>query len=99
MVTFPGFDPADPDVAALFEEACVDVAFRPLVGARSPEEVVEVMEGASAGVVSTDPFVTSVFERLPRLRVLARTGVGLDSIDLEAATRAGVVVTRTVGAL
>src|SRR6185437_12715501 len=31
------------------------------------------------------------------LRVIARTGVGLDSIDLEAASREGVVVTTTPG--
>jgi len=99
VVTFPGFDPADPAAGALFEDAGVDVAFRPLVGPRSPEELVSIMENASAGIVSTDPFDRTVLERLPRLRALARTGVGLDSIDLEAATRAGVVVTTTVGAL
>ena len=57
------------------------------------------MAGASAAVVSTDPFDANVLGCLPTLRVIARTGVGLDSIDLEAATRSGVVVTRTVGAL
>jgi D-3-phosphoglycerate dehydrogenase len=99
VVTFPGFDAADEGVSSLFEAAGVDVAFHPMLGARSPAEVVEIMSGASAAVVSTDPFDADVIERLPRLRVIARTGVGLDSVDLEAATRSGVVVTITVGAL
>lgn len=34
----------------------------------------------------------------PRLRVVGRAGVGLDNIDLEAATRAGIVVTFAPGA-
>jgi phosphoglycerate dehydrogenase-like enzyme len=99
VVTFRGYDAADESVSALFEAARVDVAFRPMLGPRSPAEMVEVMAGASAAVVSTDPFDAGVIERLPTLRVIARTGVGLDSVDLEAATRSGVVVTRTVDAL
>ncbi len=98
VVTWPGFNPTDPEVRALFETAKVGVDFRPKVGPRSADEVADIMAGASAAVVSTDPFDSTVFERLPLLRVIARTGVGLDSIDLEAATRAGVVVTRTSGA-
>ena len=45
-----------------------------------------------AAIVSTDPFDRSVFAAAPRLRVIARVGVGTDSIDLEAATAAGVAV-------
>jgi D-3-phosphoglycerate dehydrogenase len=99
VVTFRGYDPADESVSSLFEAARVEVAFHPLLGKRSPAEVVAIMAGASAAIVSTDPFDASVLGCLPTLRVIARTGVGLDSIDLEAATRSGVVVTRTVGAL
>jgi len=99
VVTWPAFDPADEEISSLLETAGVQVRLRPNVGPRSGEEVVEMMAGASAGIVSTDPFDRSVLERLPELRVLARTGVGLDSIDLDAATELGVVVTRTVGAL
>jgi phosphoglycerate dehydrogenase-like enzyme len=39
-----------------------------------------------------------VFDAAPQLRVIARVGVGTDSIDLDAATRAGVAVTTTPGA-
>ena len=98
VVTWPGFDPADEEILRLFEEAGVEVDLRPKLGTRSPDELVEIMEEAGAAVASTDPFDRTVLERLPRLRVIARTGVGLDSIDLETATRAGIVVTRTSGA-
>lgn len=36
-----------------------------------------------------------LFARLPNLRMVARTGIGVDNVDLEAATRAGVVVCNT----
>ena len=56
------------------------------------------MKDAVGAIVSTDPFDRSVFLACPRLRVVARVGVGVDSIDLDAATEAGVVVTTTPGA-
>lgn len=37
----------------------------------------------------------SVIEHAPRLRIIARHGVGVDAVDVEAATRRGIVVTTT----
>src|SRR4029450_1028451 len=36
-----------------------------------------------------------VIEAAPKLRIIARHGVGVDAVDLEAATERGVVVTTT----
>jgi len=60
--------------------------------------VAGLLTGAVAAIVSTDPFDADVFADAPSLRVVARVGVGVDSIDLAAATAAGVVVTTTPGA-
>ena len=57
------------------------------------------MSDVVGAIVSTDPFDAVVFAAAPRLRVVARVGIGTDSIDLDAATRAGVAVTTTPGAL
>jgi phosphoglycerate dehydrogenase-like enzyme len=98
VVTFPGFDRSDPESAGLLEAAALDIRLAPKTGPRDPVEVVALMTDAVAGIVSTDPFDSSVFGACPNLRVLARVGVGVDSIDLAAATAAGVVVTTTPGA-
>jgi len=37
-------------------------------------------------------------DHAPRLKIIARHGVGLDSVDLEEATRRGILVTNTPGA-
>jgi len=58
----------------------------------------ELARGAAGAIVSTDPFDADVLERCPELRVIARVGVGVDSIDLDAATARGVAVTITPGA-
>ena len=98
VVTFPAFDLGNPNHAGRLLEAGLDVRLAPKTGARSASDVARLIADAAAAIVSTDPFDGSVFSACPKLRVLARVGVGVDSIDLEAASASGVVVTVTPGA-
>jgi D-3-phosphoglycerate dehydrogenase len=52
---------------------------------------------ADAIVVAGETFVTGeVMDRIgPRLRIIARTGIGVDRIDLNAATQRGILVLNT----
>jgi D-3-phosphoglycerate dehydrogenase len=57
------------------------------------------LEDADALVVRSETQVDeAVFRAAPKLRVVARAGVGVDNIDVEAATRAGVLVLNAPGA-
>jgi D-3-phosphoglycerate dehydrogenase / 2-oxoglutarate reductase len=44
---------------------------------------------------STHPITARVLEALPEVAYLSKYGIGVDSIDMEAATRLGVLVTNT----
>lgn len=49
-------------------------------------------------IVRSDTKVTrEVIDNAPRLRVVGRAGTGVDNIDLEAATKNGVIVINTPG--
>ena len=39
------------------------------------------------------PITAEVMAQMPKCRIIARYGIGVDTIDLEAATRAGIIVT------
>jgi D-3-phosphoglycerate dehydrogenase len=39
------------------------------------------------------PITSEVMAKMPKCRIIARYGIGVDTIDLEAATRAGIIVT------
>lgn len=52
-----------------------------------------IVRAAPAGIVSRQ-----VIEASPRLKVIGRTGVGYDSVDVEAATEQGIPVIITPGA-
>jgi phosphoglycerate dehydrogenase-like enzyme len=97
-VTWPDFDADDPGVGGYLRANGARVELAPKRGNRSSRELAQLLGDAHAAIVSTDPFDARVFASAPRLRAIARVGVGVDSIDLDAATRAGVVVTTTPGA-
>jgi len=39
------------------------------------------------------PITAEVMEKMPKCKIIARYGIGVDTIDLDAATRAGIIVT------
>ena len=39
------------------------------------------------------PITAEAMDRMPKCRIIARYGIGVDTIDLDAATRAGIIVT------
>jgi D-3-phosphoglycerate dehydrogenase len=66
--------------------------------AATEDDLIAVAAEADALLVSTREAVTRrVVANLPRCRVISRYGVGLDNVDLEAATDHGIVVTHYPG--
>src|SRR5216117_883506 len=64
----------------------------------SEAELLPVVADAVALVVRSETKVTrKVIEAAPKLRVVGRAGVGVDNVDVEAATQRGVVVMNTPG--
>ena len=71
-------------------DAGYELSWHPRDSDRTPDELAELAAQArSPSIADADPFDASVLKRAPKLRVIARMGVGLDSIDLAAATAAG----------
>ena len=65
----------------------------------NPEELKSSLKDATALVVRNRTKVTAdVIAAAPKLKVIARAGVGLDNIDIKAADVAGVVVVAGLGA-
>lgn len=98
LVTWPDYDVAGERQGQALTQVGLTLRLAPKLGARSAEEVRELATGAVGAIVSTDPFDADVLAACPALRVIARVGVGVDSIDLNTATQQGVAVTVTPGA-
>ncbi|RMG38604.1 MAG: 3-phosphoglycerate dehydrogenase [Planctomycetota bacterium] len=63
----------------------------------TPQAVIEQLRGSAVSIAGGEPYTREVIEALPELRVIARSGVGYDAIDLQACDERGVVVTITPG--
>lgn len=62
-------------------------------------ELLELLPGMDAIVTGTDELTAGVIAAAPRLRVIAKHGVGLDNVDVAAAAAHGVAVSVTTGAV
>jgi len=81
ILTGAGFDPIDP----------------PGSHQLTPAELVAYLPRADAIVAGGEPITAELLDACPKLRTIARTGVGYDAVDVEAATRRGITVTITPG--
>jgi len=96
-VTFPDYDVDGPQHGGAFTAAGYRMRIAAKRGARSTDELLPLCHDAAGAIVSTDPFTREVLRDSPNLRVIARVGVGIDSIDAAAATEMGVAITTTPG--
>lgn len=64
----------------------------------NPNEYLDELQDADAFIVRIAKCDKNVIENSPKLKVIGRTGVGYDSVDVEAATKAGIPVVITPGA-
>jgi D-3-phosphoglycerate dehydrogenase len=63
------------------------------------EEAIRMLQGVDAIIAGGIKLTRKVLESVDRLKIIARRGVGFESVDLQAATERGIVVTITPGAL
>ncbi|MEN9403397.1 MAG: D-3-phosphoglycerate dehydrogenase [Verrucomicrobiota bacterium] len=62
----------------------------------SPEKVLELVKDVHAIAVRSETKITAeVFAAAPLLKVVGRAGVGVDNVDVDAATERGVIVMNT----
>jgi D-3-phosphoglycerate dehydrogenase len=83
-------DPIAEDGVAILKNGGVDVDVKT---GMPPDELKKAVSGYDALVVRSETKVTrDILEATSHLQVVGRAGVGVDNIDLEAATERGVVV-------
>ena len=74
---------------AVLQAAGVDYRFHQ---ARTEDEVIAAAREADGIILQYAPITGRVLDELPRCRVAVRYGVGVDTVDLAAATARGVMV-------
>lgn len=88
---------SDPLLRPLIDEGH-ELLVVPAAQARQEAALSQAVGDCAAAIAGVEPWTRAVLEAAPFLKVIARTGVGYDSIDLEAANEQGVLITATPGA-
>jgi D-3-phosphoglycerate dehydrogenase len=86
-------DPMDPNAAEIFRSHGVEVEERPGL---SRDELKTVIGGYDGLALRSATKVTAdLLDAAPRLKVIGRAGIGVDNVDVAAATARGIVVMNT----
>lgn len=71
----------------------IECVSNPFTAAITEDQFIGLTADVDATLASGEPYTARVFASLPKLKVVARVGVGYDVVDLKAATDSGVIVT------
>ncbi len=99
MVFAAPFTRHEPEAGEPLRAAGIEVLHGPEGRVTGAGALAGLLAGCAGSVASGERYDTQVLSMLPELRIIARWGVGYDTIDLAAATEAGVIVTNTPGTL
>ncbi len=79
---------------AVEKKTLEDIASFVALRTKSPEEFLpEAVDCDALLNTYAGPITAEVMSRMPRCKIIARYGIGVDTIDVDAATRAGIIVT------
>ncbi len=96
LVTTDYLHPGD-EVDTLLRKHGHQVTYRPSSGLRNPSEALALFDGIDGATVASEPVTAEMLDHATDLTVLARSGVGYDSIDVAAAVARGIRVCNTPG--
>lgn len=96
LVTTDYLHPGD-EVDTLLRQHGHHVSHHPAAGRRPPDEALALFRGITAAIVASEPITADMLNTAGELKVIARSGVGYDSIDVAAAAARGIAVCNTPG--
>ncbi len=101
LITARGAQAAGEQAQRLLRDAGCEIIFPPKFGPLMGDDLTATLGGMDAVLASLDGYSETVLSSpaASRLKIVARWGVGYDSVDVAAATRNGIVVTYTPGLL
>jgi phosphoglycerate dehydrogenase-like enzyme len=81
----------------VLEEAGLEIVYPPEgLSLAEPDTLIQQLRGIDAVIASVEPYTRKVLQA-SSLKVVARNGVGYDSVDVQAATDLGIAVAITPG--
>jgi D-3-phosphoglycerate dehydrogenase / 2-oxoglutarate reductase len=88
-------DALSPAAVAIFKNRGLDVEFQPALG-KDKEKLAAAIDGFDGLAIRSATKVTAkILEQAKNLKVIGRAGIGVDNVDIPAATARGIIVMNT----
>jgi D-3-phosphoglycerate dehydrogenase len=88
-------DALSPAAVQIFKDRGVEVDFQPDLG-KDKDKLAEIINGFDGLAIRSATKVTpKILERAKGLKVIGRAGIGVDNVDIPAATAKGIIVMNT----
>ena len=88
-------DALSPAAVAIFKERGVEVDFQPDLGKDKDKLAAIIGDYDGLAIRSATKVTAKILEHATRLQVIGRAGIGVDNVDIPAATQKGVIVMNT----
>ena len=88
-------DALSPAAVAIFKERGVEVDFQPALGKDKEKLAAIIGDYDGLAIRSATKVTAKILEGATRLKVIGRAGIGVDNVDIPAATARGVIVMNT----
>lgn len=98
LVTPTSFGKGDPALKTALEKAVREVVYNPFNRPLNSDELIPLVRDIDGYIAGLDHIGEPVIQAAEKLKVIARYGVGVDRVDIPAATKRGIAVTNTPGA-
>jgi D-3-phosphoglycerate dehydrogenase len=99
LISAAGFGRTGDHALRLLREAGCEIVLNERGTDMTEQELLAAVRDVDAIIAGTEPITAAVLDAAQRLRVIARRGVGYDSVDVAAATARGIPVAITGGVL
>jgi D-3-phosphoglycerate dehydrogenase len=88
-------DALSPAAVQIFKDRGVEVDFQPALGKDKDKLAALIGEFDGLAIRSATKVTPKILERAAKLRVIGRAGIGVDNVDIPAATAKGIIVMNT----
>ena len=89
------FGEASNEALKLLESHGIEVVKNPYGRRLTEVETIELLQGKVGLLAGLEPLNEVVFSQCPKLKAIARIGIGMDNVDIEAAKCCGIKVSNT----
>ena len=88
-------DKLSPTAVQIFKDRCIDVTFEPDLGKDKDKLAAVIGQFDGLAIRSATKVTEKIIQAADNLKVVGRAGIGVDNVDIKAATAKGIIVMNT----